>query len=183
MSNIAGFDPGLNYGAVAILNHDTHHVVTLLDLPTLTDRKKKLLDARQIVNILKDYNVRFVAIEDVATRPGQGIVSSGNFMKAVGAIYGVAAALGIPFAWVPPAAWKRHFGQLGSQKDASRTRAIELFPGAQPYLTTKRGVVNKEQAIGRADALLIGAYCSAVKIPKVRGLLSTPEQGVIGGQV
>ena len=182
MSNIAGFDPGLNNGAVAILSHETRQIAAMYDIPTLTDRKKKLIDARQLVNILRAHDVRFVAIEDVATRPGQGIVSSGNFMKAVGAIYGVAAALEIPYAWVAPASWKRHFNLLGSQKEASRTRAIELFPDAQPYLTPKRGSVNKEQTIGRADALLIAAYCSAVKLPMVRGLLPA-QQGVVGGQV
>ena len=34
----------------------------------------------------------------------------------------------LPVYYVRPAKWKKYFNLINSEKDASRTRAIEIFP-------------------------------------------------------
>ena len=74
-------------------------------------------------------------LEKVGVMSGQGIVSSGNFMKGVGYIIGVLESLEIPFSEVPPAKWKAELGcKLGKDADkkAKKDKDIEvchrLFP-------------------------------------------------------
>ena len=61
---------------------------------------------------------------------------------------GILAALGVPTTYHSPSVWKRRYGLLGRPKDASRTRALELFPAAAGWLTRKLDH-------GRAEALLL----------------------------
>lgn len=81
----------------------------------------------------------------------QGVTSSFRFGEAYGCVRGVLGAMGIPFATVPPASWKRALGLTGEDKDAARLLAIRLFPAAAPFLQRKKDV-------GRADALLIAHF-------------------------
>ena len=37
-------------------------------------------------------------------------------------------AMQLPMYFVRPAKWKKYFNLINSEKDASRTRAIEIFP-------------------------------------------------------
>ena len=50
-----------------------------------------------------------------------------------------------------PAKWKKYFNLINSQKDASRTRAIEIFP----YFSTQ---LSKKKDTNKADAILIASF-------------------------
>ena len=83
--------------------------------------------------------------------PGQGVTSMFNFGQSFGVIKGICSALTLPIYFVRPVKWKKHFNLIGSTKDASRTKAIELFPNFTNDMKRKKDA-------NKADAILIGRY-------------------------
>ena len=83
--------------------------------------------------------------------PGQGVTSMFNFGQSFGVIKGICSALGIPIYFIRPVKWKKHFNLIGTEKDASRTKVIEMFPDLSPQLTKKKDS-------NKSDAILIGKY-------------------------
>jgi crossover junction endodeoxyribonuclease RuvC len=81
--------------------------------------------------------------------PGQGVSSVWTFGHSVGVIHGVVAALGLRLELVSPAKWKGHFN-LGRDKEASRIKAIQKYPGVT-------GLELKKHS-DRAEALLIATF-------------------------
>ena len=75
----------------------------------------------------KKENIR-VIIEQVSAMPGQGVTSMFNFGQSFGILKGICSAMQLPLYFVRPAKWKKYFNLINSEKDASRTRAIEIFP-------------------------------------------------------
>ena len=57
----------------------------------------------------------------------------------------------LPIFFVRPAKWKKYFDLINSQKDSSRTKAIQMFPKIS-FLLTKKKDANK------ADAILIASF-------------------------
>ena len=150
---IIGIDPGLS-GAVAIL--DDLKVFDMFDMPIMSEGKKNKnqLNSAQLVNIIKKHIVSgntFVIVEQVSAMPGQGVTSMFNFGQTFGSIKGICAALNLPIFYVRPTKWKKHFELINSSKDASRTKAIEMYPHISPRLSRKKDV-------NKADAILIARY-------------------------
>ena len=85
--------------------------------------------------------------------PGQGVTSMFNFGQTFGAIKGITAALNLPIYFVRPSKWKKHFDLIKSSKDASRTKAIEIYPSLAEKLSKKKDV-------NKSDAILIARYFS-----------------------
>jgi hypothetical protein len=82
----------------------------------------------------------------------QGVVSTGTTMLNYGLLLGILAALEMPFDLVASRTWKSvMLKDMGSDKDASRLRAIQLAPGTASELKRKKDH-------GRAEALLIATY-------------------------
>jgi hypothetical protein len=88
--------------------------------------------------------------KDGKTRAAGG-TSMFGFGRSVGVVEMLFAARGIPYRFVTPIAWKKHFGLTGKDKDAARALALELFPAAS-------GLLQRKKDVGRADALLIAEY-------------------------
>ena len=82
-------------------------------------------------------NIR-VVIEQVSAMPGQGVTSMFNFGQSFGILKGICSAMQLPMYFVRPAKWKKYFNLINSEKDASRTRAIEIFPYFSSQLSKKR---------------------------------------------
>lgn len=149
---IVGIDPGLS-GALAILDHDD--VLLLEDLPTVQfsdARIKHRLDGVGLTAMLKPYavDVLLAIVEKVAARPGEAPSGAFSFGYSSGVIAGVLGALQIPITTVQPAVWKKAMG-LGSSKDLSRARALELFPAMADKLRRKKDH-------DRAEALLMAEW-------------------------
>ena len=53
--------------------------------------------------------------------------------------------------FVRPAKWKKYFNLINSEKDASRTRVIEIFPYFSGHLSRKKDS-------NKADAILIASF-------------------------
>tara|TARA_B110000967_G_C18600661_1_gene419067 strand:+ start:79 stop:579 length:501 start_codon:yes stop_codon:yes gene_type:complete len=158
---IIGIDPGLS-GGIAILENNI--VKEIFDMPVMPEGKKnkRQLNSAQLVVLLKN-NVNLNSIEDsvivveqVNAMPGQGVTSMFNFGQTFGAIKGVAAALGLPIFFVRPAKWKKHFDLIKSSKDASRTKAIEMYPNLSDKLSKKKDV-------NKSDAILIARFYSETR--------------------
>ena len=149
-----GIDPGLS-GAVAVLADGRYSEV--FDMPTVGRGKagRQTVNAAGLSNLIRSVRALHpgadvsAVVEDVAARPGNGSASMFRFGHACGAVAGVLGALGVPVAYVTPGRWKRAYGLLGAEKDASRGRAIDLFPAAP---------LGRKRDHGRAEALLLAAW-------------------------
>ena len=92
-----------------------------------------------------------VIVEQVSAMPGQGVTSMFNFGQSFGILKGICTAMQLPMYFVRPAKWKKYFNLLNSEKDASRTRAIEIFPYFSSQLSRKKDS-------NKADAILIASF-------------------------
>ena len=128
-------------------------------MPTMTDGKKnkKQVNGAQIYNEIstkikgiEKQNLR-VIIEQVSAMPGQGVTSMFNFGQSFGILKGICSAMQLPMYFVRPAKWKKYYGLIKSEKDASRTKAIEMFPYFSPQLSKKKDS-------NKADAILIASF-------------------------
>tara|TARA_X000000368_G_scaffold418326_1_gene417589 strand:+ start:795 stop:1289 length:495 start_codon:yes stop_codon:yes gene_type:complete len=157
---IFGIDPGLS-GALAIL--DEKKIFEVIDLPTMSDGKKnkKQLNSAHLSKYMQsniiDLNKSAVVVEQVNAMPGQGVTSMFNFGQTFGAIKGICATLNLPIYFVRPSKWKKHFELINSSKDASRTKAIEMYPTFADHLSKKKDV-------NKSDAILIARYFSETVI-------------------
>jgi len=153
---IIGIDPGIS-GSICFLEDGI--VKDVLEMPTMTEGKKnkKQVNGSQIYNEIsfriKTYekkNIK-VVIEQVSAMPGQGVTSMFNFGQSFGILKGICSAMQLPIYFVRPAKWKKYFNLINSEKDASRTRAIEIFP----YFSSN---LSKKKDSNKADAILLASY-------------------------
>ena len=157
---IFGIDPGIA-GAIAIL--DEKKIVDVIDLPTMSEGKKnkKQLNSAHLSQYIStnivDINKTVVVVEQVNAMPGQGVTSMFNFGQTFGAIKGISATLKLPIFFARPSKWKKHFELINSSKDASRTKAIEMYPNLSNQLSKKKDV-------NKSDAILIARFFSETKL-------------------
>jgi len=153
---IIGIDPGIS-GSICFLEDGI--IKDVLEMPTMIEGKKnkKQVNGSQIYNEIsfriKTYekkNIK-VVIEQVSAMPGQGVTSMFNFGQSFGILKGICSAMQLPIYFVRPAKWKKYFNLINSEKDASRTRAIEIFP----YFSSN---LSKKKDSNKADAILIASY-------------------------
>ena len=153
MSFVIGIDPGIS-GAISVFSAITHTLFDVIDMPTLEvdsgKTKKRHISAVGLRDILVGYPDSHVVTEKVGAMPGQGVVSMWNFGRSAGIIEGVVAALQIPNTYVTPATWTKAVGRPAG-KDASRMRAMELFP-------SRADLFKRAKDDGRADAALIAYW-------------------------
>ena len=153
---IIGIDPGLS-GAIAIL--ENNKVLSIFEMPVMSEGKKnkRQVNGAQIYNEIssriKNYNINDikVVIEQVSAMPGQGVTSMFNFGQSFGVLKGICSAMQISMYFVRPAKWKKYFNLINSQKDASRTKAIQIFP----YISSQ---LSKKKDANKADAILLASF-------------------------
>ena len=92
-----------------------------------------------------------VIIEQVSAMPGQGVTSMFNFGQSFGILKGICSAMQLPMYFVRPTKWKKYFNLINSEKDASRTKAIEVFP----YFSSE---LSRKKDSNKADAILIASF-------------------------
>ena len=153
---IIGIDPGIS-GSICFF--EGGKIIDVIEMPTMIDGKKnkKQVNGAQIYNEITkkinnnpETNIR-VVIEHVTAMPGQGVTSMFNFGQSFGVLKGICFAMRLPMFFVRPAKWKRYFNLINSEKDASRTRAIEIFPDFSSQLSKKKDS-------NKADAILIASF-------------------------
>ena len=152
---IIGIDPGIS-GSICFF--EDGKILEVIEMPVMTEGKKnkKQVNGAQIYNEFlkrinnKDDDIR-VVIEQVSAMPGQGVTSMFNFGQSYGILKGICSAMQLPMFFVRPAKWKKYFNLINSQKDASRTRVIEIFP----YFSSQ---LSKKKDSNKADAILIASF-------------------------
>lgn len=151
---VFSIDPGVS-GAICVFRNKD--ILDIYDVPTMVDGKKnkRQINSAQVTHIFKSFvkegDKVSVIVEQVNAMPGQGVTSMFNFGQSFGIIKGICAALSFPIYFVRPAKWKKHFNLIGSVKDASRTKVIEIYPTMSPKIARKKDS-------NKADAILIGKY-------------------------
>ena len=153
---IIGIDPGIS-GSICFL--DNGKILDVIEMPIMIDGKKnkKQVNGSQVYNEISKRIKQFeknqirVVIEQVSAMPGQGVTSMFNFGQSFGILKGICTAMQLPMYFVRPAKWKKYFNLLNSEKDASRTRAIEIFPYFSSQLSRKKDS-------NKADAILIASF-------------------------
>ncbi len=153
---IIGIDPGIT-GSICFFENGK--IIDLIDMPNMADGKKqkRQVNGAQIYNEiflriknLDKKNIK-VVIEHVSAMPGQGVTSMFNFGQSFGVLKGICSAMQLPMHFVRPATWKKFFNLINAEKDASRTKAIEIFPYISPQLSKKKDA-------NKADAALIASF-------------------------
>ena len=153
---IFGIDPGVS-GAISVL--ENKKIIEIFDMPTMIDGKKskRQVNGSQVTNIIKgQLNINkeketIVVVEHVNAMPGQGVTSMFNFGQSFGVIKGICSALSLPIYFVRPTKWKKHFNLIKTNKDASRTKVIQVYPEISSKLSRKKDS-------NKADAILIARY-------------------------
>jgi crossover junction endodeoxyribonuclease RuvC len=124
-------------------------------------KNKRQINSAQVTNIIKETLNKgkkvVVVVEQVNAMPGQGVTSMFNFGQSFGVIKGICAALSLPIYFVRPTKWKKHFNLIKTNKDASRTKIIEVYPEISSKLQRKKDS-------NRADAILIALYFNDTQV-------------------
>ena len=153
---IIGIDPGVS-GSICFFKDGK--ILDVIEMPIMNEGKKnkKQVNGAQIYNeIIKRIDNTSctrtrVVIEHVTAMPGQGVTSMFNFGQSFGVIKGICSAMRLPMFFVRPAKWKKYYNLINSEKDASRTRAIEIYPNFSSQLSKKKDS-------NKADAILIASF-------------------------
>tara|TARA_B100000941_G_scaffold247403_1_gene192490 strand:- start:174 stop:668 length:495 start_codon:yes stop_codon:yes gene_type:complete len=153
---IISIDPGIS-GAICFF--EKNKVIDVIDMPCMAEGKKnkKQVNGAQICNEIAekikyiDKKKIFVVIEHVSAMPGQGVTSMFNFGQSFGVLKGICSAMKLPMYFVRPTKWKKYFNLINSEKEASRTKAIEIFPEFSTNLSKKKD-------INKAEAILIASF-------------------------
>ncbi len=153
---IIAIDPGIS-GSICFF--EDGKILDVVEMPTMIEGKKnkKQVNGSQIYNEILKRTIKIdkknikVIIEQVSAMPGQGVTSMFNFGQSFGILKGICSGMQLPMYFVRPAKWKKYFNLINSEKDASRTKAIEIFP----YFSTN---LSKKKDSNKADAMLIASY-------------------------
>ena len=153
---IIGIDPGIS-GAICFF--EDGEIKDVIEMPSMAEGKKnkRQINGRQIFNEI-DNRIKnmskkniYVVVEKVSAMPGQGVTSMFNFGQSFGVIKGICSAMGLPIYFVTPAKWKKYFNLIKTEKEASRTKAIEIFP----YISSE---LSRKKDNNKAEAILIASF-------------------------
>ena len=153
---IIGIDPGIS-GAICFFENG--EIKDVIDMPNMAEGKKnkKQINCPQLFNELdrRIKNIQkkniSVVVERVSAMPGQGVTSMFNFGQSFGVIKGICSAMQLPIYFISPSKWKKYFNLIKTSKDASRAKAIEIFP----YISTK---LQRKKDSNKAEAILIASF-------------------------
>ena len=153
---VIGIDPGIS-GAICFF--EDGQVKEIINMPVMADGKKnkRQINGPQTYNEILTRINKFpkkdiiVVIEQVSAMPGQGVTSMFNFGQSFGVLKGICSAMQLSMFFIRPAKWKKYFGLIKTEKDASRTKVIEIFP----YISSE---LSRKKDSNKADAVLIASF-------------------------
>ena len=149
MSRYIGIDPGVS-GGIAVLDESGK----VLNVRKMPDTETDLFEHLGICNFGPGSGGTRAVLEYVRAMPKMGVASMFEFGRGYGAVRMALLANRIPFEEVTPQKWQKTLGcRTGGNKNISKARAQELFPG-----------VKVTHAI--ADALLLAEYARRLECRK-----------------
>ena len=143
---IMAIDPGSDSGAIAFYFPSRPDLISAEDMPCADH----VVDAVTLSSRIEQMRPDMCVIEAVGAMPGQGVSSTFKFGVSFGIARGVVLASRVPLHIVSPVKWKKHFGLIGKDKDASRGQAISFWPSSAHFARKKDH--------GRAEAALLARY-------------------------
>lgn len=151
--HLIGIDPGIGGAVVVLQSAACPAPVEWARMPVLKVGSASRVDCAELSRMLEDFDAGHAYVEAVHSMPGQGVASMFSFGHAAGSVMGVLAAMRIPVTLVTPQRWKKAAGLIGTDKDAARSRAIQLWP--------RWGALGKKgEGQALADAALIARFGS-----------------------
>ena len=145
---VLGIDPGAS-GALVVLDND--QPVEWMEMPTYQPSSHRKVNCAELSAWIDNLQVEKAFIEQVHAMPGQGVSSMFYFGHSVGSVMGVLGALKIPVKEIRPVVWKKRAGLLNTDKDAARSKAINIWP-------KWRALDKKIKGQALADAALIALF-------------------------
>jgi crossover junction endodeoxyribonuclease RuvC len=148
MTRYLGIDPG-TVGGLAIVEtfNGVPMLVDAIDVPLTGIKAKTRVDAIATAQWISKYAPSTCFCERGQAFPKQGVSSTFIFGRATGALEAIVALCSVPLILVEASQWKRKL-HLGRDKEASRQKALQLFPSQHALLARKRDH-------GRAEAALL----------------------------
>jgi crossover junction endodeoxyribonuclease RuvC len=149
MTRVLGVDCGIRGGlAVVELNVGAApQLIDAADIPVTGIGAKERVDALALRTWIQTYRPDHALIERGQAMPKQGASSGFKYGRACGALEAAIALCGIPMTIIEPTAWKKFHGLRGGEKEASRQRALQLFPTAHALLARKKDHGRSEAAL------------------------------------
>ena len=145
---IVGVDPGKS-GALALIDTQAW-TIAITDMPQEPGRGGKVaVSPAGVARAFDAAQPDHVYIEDVASSPQMGVVSSFNFGRNLGIIEGACASRAM-LTKVRPQDWKA-LTKTPKDKNEARRRAMQVFPCAYDLFS-------RVKDDGRAEAALICFY-------------------------
>lgn len=158
---VLGIDPGIK-GALALVDADAKDQNRLVEVWQMPVVKKMVgkgneVSAVLLAGIFKEVlayrdgwdNANLsVVLEVVRAMPKNGAVSMFSFGRSFGVIEGVVAGFGLSVRMVRPQEWKKKWGLLKKDKDASRGLVLQMFPEMADEFKLKKDC-------DKADAVLL----------------------------
>jgi len=167
MARVAGFDPGSASPSGAVYQTvpgGKGNIVHVFDVPMTGERGETnwRIDVLKLVDVVQLWGVSHAVIELVNAMPsipdpvtgerrGMGATSAFKFGAAFGDLRTTIRCCGFEPRFVVPQSWKKFYGLKGTNKEASRELAIELFPQIADKLARKKDE-------GRAESCLIARF-------------------------
>jgi crossover junction endodeoxyribonuclease RuvC len=147
---ILGIDPGIRGGCAIVVVGDGYapRLVSAIDIPAVGIGAKERVDVLALRTWIRQYQPDRAVIERAQAMPKQGASSGFKYGRSVGALEAVLTCCELPIEIIEPTRWKRVHQLRGSEKEASRQRALQLFPAAH-------AVFARKMDHGRAEAALI----------------------------
>lgn len=147
---VVGVDPGIR-GGLAVVALAGPSVIAAIDIPVVGSGAKERVDVLTLLRWFDVHKPEHAFVERAQAMPRQGSSSGFKYGRAVGAIEAAIICHEIPLTIIEPAMWKKHFRLPGGDKEASRQRALQIFPATHTFLARKLDH-------GRAEAILIALY-------------------------
>lgn len=150
-----GIDPGLTGAVAAILAMDGE--IQVCEMPVMMNalaakrgRKRMQVSPHALAERLAEFQRNESVVFLEYTQCGmKGAIANYSLGHSSGIIMGVLAAMGFRYEVVRPQEWKKEFGLLRTQKEASRTVAQQLFPHVD---------LSRRKDDGKAEALLLAEW-------------------------
>ena len=149
-----GIDPGLS-GAIAFVSDTEIKVYDMPTIPIPWSRKgKRMVDTKFLHLLIEkkghilNESIETITMEIVHSMPKQGVSSTWTFAGSFFSALAVINMFDHEIKMVHPAVWKKQFGLINMDKDASRLAVLKMYPDLISRLARKKDG-------GRAEAILI----------------------------
>lgn len=148
---VLGIDPGLS-GGWAVVEFRADGSQDVIDVGRIPAARGRVLIGELLADVRSTIGAPDLAvIEQVRSRPGQGVSSMFTFGRALGALEAMCEALGWPLDDITPATWKAALSLPKDDKDGARQWAMRQWPDLDVLQRKGAG-----QAIGDALGITVG---------------------------